>query len=58
MRAWTWLAIGHLLTSIPLLLSTIGIPLGLANLKLIPISLLPLGARIVDAGDAGAFHRG
>src|SRR6478609_4139645 len=44
-----WLAIGHLLTSIPLFLSIIGIPLGIANIKLIPVSLLPLGARIVDA---------
>ncbi|MEU4228100.1 YccF domain-containing protein [Nonomuraea sp. NPDC026600] len=43
-----WLAIGHVLTSIPLFLSVIGIPLGVANLKLIPVSLLPLGARIVD----------
>ncbi|HUR03576.1 MAG TPA: YccF domain-containing protein [Nonomuraea sp.] len=43
-----WLAVGHVLTSIPLFLSVIGIPLGVANLKLIPVSLLPLGARIVD----------
>ncbi|MFD1537827.1 YccF domain-containing protein [Nonomuraea guangzhouensis] len=43
-----WLAVGHVVTSIPLFLSIIGIPLGVANLKLIPVSLLPLGARIVD----------
>ncbi|WP_030914611.1 YccF domain-containing protein [Streptosporangium amethystogenes] len=56
--AGIWLAIGHLLTSIPLFLSIIGIPLGLANLKLIPVSLLPLGARIVDNDDAQApYHR-
>ena len=46
--AGVWLAIGHVVTSIPLFLSVIGIPLGVANLKLIPVSLLPLGARIVD----------
>ncbi|MBT2227124.1 YccF domain-containing protein [Nonomuraea sp. NEAU-A123] len=46
--AGIWLAIGHVVTSIPLFLSVIGIPLGVANLKLIPVSLLPLGARIVD----------
>jgi uncharacterized membrane protein YccF (DUF307 family) len=46
--AGVWLAIGHVLTSIPLFISVIGIPLGVANLKLIPVSLLPLGARIVD----------
>ncbi|SDH42025.1 YccF domain-containing protein [Nonomuraea jiangxiensis] len=45
--AGIWLAIGHVVTSIPLFLSIIGIPMGVANLKLIPISLLPLGARIV-----------
>lgn len=43
-----WLAIGHIITSIPLFISIIGIPLGVANLKLIPVSLLPLGARIRD----------
>ncbi|MGP3950284.1 YccF domain-containing protein [Streptomyces sp. 7N604] len=42
-----WLALGHLITSIPLFLSIIGIPFGWANLKLIPISLMPLGREIV-----------
>ncbi|MEV4468301.1 YccF domain-containing protein [Nonomuraea salmonea] len=46
--AGIWLAIGHVVTSIPLFISIIGIPLGVANIKLIPVSLLPLGARIVD----------
>ncbi|MEV4284182.1 YccF domain-containing protein [Nonomuraea bangladeshensis] len=46
--AGVWLAIGHVVTSIPLFLSVIGIPMGVANLKLVPVSLLPLGARIVD----------
>ncbi|WP_433431099.1 YccF domain-containing protein [Nonomuraea sp. CA-141351] len=46
--AGVWLAIGHVVTSIPLFLSIIGIPMGIANLKLVPVSLLPLGARIVD----------
>jgi uncharacterized membrane protein YccF (DUF307 family) len=43
-----WLALGHLITSIPLFLSIIGIPFGWANLKLIPISLMPLGREIVS----------
>ncbi|MFJ4687329.1 YccF domain-containing protein [Streptomyces sp. NPDC091377] len=42
-----WLAIGHVLTSIPLFLSIIGIPFGWANLKMIPISLMPLGTQVV-----------
>ncbi|GAA4629050.1 YccF domain-containing protein [Actinoallomurus vinaceus] len=50
-----WLALGHLITSIPLFLSIIGIPFGWANLKLIPISLMPLGRDVVptDQGFAG-----
>jgi uncharacterized membrane protein YccF (DUF307 family) len=43
-----WLAIGHLITGIVLCLTIIGIPLGLANFKLIPVSLLPIGREIVD----------
>jgi uncharacterized membrane protein YccF (DUF307 family) len=42
-----WLALGHLVTGVALCLTIIGIPLGLANFKIIPISLLPLGVRIV-----------
>jgi uncharacterized membrane protein YccF (DUF307 family) len=42
-----WLALGHLVTGIALCLTIIGIPLGVANFKLIPISLLPLGKDIV-----------
>ncbi|MFE3453891.1 YccF domain-containing protein [Nonomuraea sp. NPDC059194] len=44
-----WLALGHVITAIPLFVSIIGIPLGVANIKLIPVSLLPLGARIVES---------
>jgi uncharacterized membrane protein YccF (DUF307 family) len=40
------LALGHLLAGIVLCLTIIGIPLGLANFKIIPISLVPLGVRI------------
>ncbi|WP_413807873.1 YccF domain-containing protein [Streptomyces sp. OE57] len=42
-----WLALGHLLTGVALCVTIIGIPLGLANFKLIPISLAPLGHEIV-----------
>ena len=42
-----WLAIGHLVTGLALCITIIGIPLGLANFKMIPISLLPLGRQIV-----------
>jgi uncharacterized membrane protein YccF (DUF307 family) len=44
-----WLALGHLTSGIMLCLTIIGIPLGLANFKMIPISLLPLGVQIVPS---------
>ena len=43
-----WLALAHLLDGIALCLTIIGIPLGLANFKIIPISLMPLGVRITS----------
>jgi uncharacterized membrane protein YccF (DUF307 family) len=42
-----WLALGHLLTAVMMGLTIVGIPLALANLKLIPVSLMPLGKEIV-----------
>jgi uncharacterized membrane protein YccF (DUF307 family) len=44
-----WLALGHLVTGIALCITVIGIPLGVANFKLIPVSLLPLGKQIVPS---------
>ena len=49
-----WLALGHLITGVLLCLTLIGIPLGLANLKLIPVSLLPLGREILSVEEARA----
>jgi uncharacterized membrane protein YccF (DUF307 family) len=43
-----WLALGHITAAIAQFVSIIGIPLGLANIKLVPVSLLPLGAQIRD----------
>ena len=48
------LALMHLITGIALCITIIGIPLGLANFKLIPISLLPLGVRIVPSDEVGS----
>jgi len=42
-----WLAIGHLIAGVLLCLTIIGIPLGLASFKIIPVTLVPLGVRIV-----------
>jgi uncharacterized membrane protein YccF (DUF307 family) len=49
-----WLALAHLVTGILLGLTIIGIPLALANFKLIPISLTPLGVSIVHTGPVKA----
>lgn len=48
--AGIWLAIGHLTTGVALCLTIIGIPMGIASFKLIPVSLMPLGKEIVSSG--------
>lgn len=47
-----WLALLHLITGIFLCLTIIGIPLGIANLKLINVSMRPFGREIVSADEA------
>lgn len=44
-----WLALGHIITGVAQLVSIIGIPVALANFKLVPVSLFPLGHRIVES---------
>lgn len=51
--AGIWIALGHIATAIPMFLSIIGIPLGIANLKMIPVSLMPLGKAIVPTDRPG-----
>ncbi|MGY6657912.1 YccF domain-containing protein [Amycolatopsis sp. TRM77291] len=46
--AGLWLSIGHVLTGVALCVTIIGIPLGVANFKMIPVSLMPLGKEIVE----------
>ena len=43
-----WLALGHIATAIAQAVTIIGIPLAIANVKLIPVSLFPLGHEIVE----------
>ena len=42
-----WLAIGHIVSGLALCLTIIGIPMGIADFKLVPVSLMPLGKQIV-----------
>lgn len=50
--AGLWLAIGHVVSGIALAITIIGIPLAIADFKLIPISLAPLGKEIVPTGSS------
>ena len=47
-----WLALGRMVTGVLMCLTIIGIPLGLANFKLIPVSVTPFGREIVDIEQA------
>ncbi|MBI8988568.1 YccF domain-containing protein [Corynebacterium meridianum] len=44
-----WLALGHLTTAVAQAVTIIGIPLALANLKMIPVTCFPFGKQIVDS---------
>ena len=48
--AGLWLAIGHIASGIALAITIVGIPLAIADFKMIPISLAPLGKEIVSTG--------
>jgi uncharacterized membrane protein YccF (DUF307 family) len=55
-----WLAILHLAAALLLALTIIGIPLAIANVKLVPAALWPFGREIVPSADvtaALAAHR-
>ena len=47
-----WLIILHIVTGVLLCLTIIGIPLGLANFKLIPVTFRPFGRDIVSIEEA------
>ncbi|MFB7458844.1 MULTISPECIES: YccF domain-containing protein [unclassified Streptomyces] len=42
-----WLALEHIAVAIALAVTIIGIPFAIANLKMIPVALFPLGREIV-----------
>ena len=50
-----WLALGNIVTGIAMCLTIIGIPLGLASFKLVPISLVPLGKEIVPVDQTSPY---
>ena len=49
--AGLWMALAHVFTGILLCVTIIGIPLGLGNFKLIPVSIAPLGKDHISLHD-------
>lgn len=47
--AGMWLAVGHVTTALAQAVTIVGIPVALANLKMIPVTCFPFGRRIVDS---------
>lgn len=54
--AGMWLAIGHITTAAAQAATIVGLPLAIANVKMIPVTCFPFGKEIVDADRArGGF---
>ena len=47
--AGLWLAISHVTTAVAQAVTIVGIPLAVANLKMIPVTCFPFGKQIVDS---------
>lgn len=50
--AGLWLAIGHMTTAIAQAVTIIGIPLAIANIKMIPVTCFPFGKAVVADSSA------
>ncbi len=50
--AGLWLAIGHVVTAAAQAITIIGIPLAIANIKLIPVTCFPFGKMVVSKREA------
>ena len=46
--AGVWLAIGHVTTALAQAITIIGIPLAIANIKMIPVTCFPFGKAVID----------
>jgi uncharacterized membrane protein YccF (DUF307 family) len=49
-----WLALAHIVSALLLAVTIIGIPLAIANIKLVPVALWPFGREIVRSDDVSA----
>ena len=43
-----WIALEHIVSGVVLCVTIIGIPFGIANFKMVPVALMPIGKVIVD----------
>lgn len=50
-----WLTLGHIITGVIMCLTIIGIPLGIASFRLIPITCFPYGKEVVTAPHGQGF---
>ncbi|MFW6599289.1 YccF domain-containing protein [Propionibacteriaceae bacterium Y2011] len=55
--AGLWLAIGHVTTAAAQAVTIVGIPMAIANLKMIPVTCFPFGKEIVDSDSIPAGQR-
>lgn len=51
-----WLALLHIGSAIALAVTIIGLPLAWADLKLVPVALLPFGSEVVDGRASPREH--
>lgn len=54
--AGVWLAIGHIVTAFFQAITIIGIPLAIANIKLIPVTCFPFGKVVVSGDKASRYN--
>ena len=55
--AGVWLAIGHLVTALAQTITIVGIPVALANIKMIPVTCFPFGKEIVPRSSLAPGQR-
>jgi uncharacterized membrane protein YccF (DUF307 family) len=55
--AGVWLAVGHVVTALAQTITIVGIPVALANLKMIPVTCFPFGKEIVPTSSLAPGQR-
>lgn len=55
--AGVWLAVGHVVTALAQTITIVGIPVALANIKMIPVTCFPFGKQIVPRSSLAPGQR-